>query len=148
MKASTAPLSGSWVYRWLLTVADTWCDKCTLIYRGDKAVLCEPGTLKTGVTVIWTHAKIYVRVLKRASGSGVCFVKAFGWGSKMLGSVSNAVSPTDNRDRFLMRLPVCCYWKIHVRICSQKYCLQKKNNKKYKCKWFIIWIAINLTYGV
>lgn len=37
---------------WVLTVADTQRDKCTLIYGGNKAVFCEPGTLQTGVTVI------------------------------------------------------------------------------------------------
>lgn len=52
MKEIYTTLSGSCVYRPLLTVVDMRCDKCTLIYRGNKAVLCEPGTLKIGVTVI------------------------------------------------------------------------------------------------
>lgn len=56
-KSIYTTLSGSCVYRRLLTVADIQYDKCTLIYRENNAVLCEPGTLKTGVTVIWTQAK-------------------------------------------------------------------------------------------
>ncbi len=49
MKEIYTTLSGSWR---LLTVVDMRCDKCTLIYRGNKAVLCESGTLKIGVNVI------------------------------------------------------------------------------------------------
>lgn len=52
MKDIYTTLSGSCVYRRLLTIADMQRDKYTLIYGGNNTVLCGPGTLKTGVTVI------------------------------------------------------------------------------------------------
>lgn len=80
------------------------CDKCTLIYNRNNAVLYEPGTLKIRVTVT---GQIYVYVFKRACSSGVCLLKPLDDTPKMLGSFSNAVSLTDNR--FLMLLPICHY---------------------------------------
>lgn len=103
----TSPYLGPSVYRRLLTAADTRRDKCTLIYGGNNAVLCEPGTLKTGVTVIWTRANFMC--VQEGKQLRSMFVKAFGWGSKMLGSLSNPGSLADNRDRFLMPLPICRY---------------------------------------
>lgn len=50
----------------------------------------------------------------------------------MLGSFSNAGLLADNRDRFLMLLPVCCYIKkIHAQICRKKACHTGVAEEKY-----------------
>lgn len=139
-KSINSRLSGSCVYRWLLTIADMQCDKCTRIYNRNNAALYEPGTLKIRVTVMWTQAKFMCTCLRgHVALEYVC--------SNLWMILQKCLAPFQMLHRLLIIDFWCCCQFVIIKKYACSACSHCYRKITYKCKIFIIWMQLILTCG-
>lgn len=145
-KSTCRSLSACCVFSRWLTVADTLRDKCTLIYSGNKAVLCEPGTLKEPSNWDVNTGQIYVCVFKSSSSAGVCLLKPLDEAPKCLAPFQTADHSLIIETDFWCRCQFVVIERQAFRYAVKSAACRHRCRKNPQMIYHLD--AINLTYGV